>query len=89
MDLDNSVQTVHAARRINKVAAHLDEAKDEHVIDRARTAELRNSERAARREHAVPTMQWLAEQRSRIERRDLAPHVLRMFRESWPRRPAV
>lgn len=82
-DLDNEVQSVDAARRVNKVVASLDEASDAHVIDMEQTDALRVAERDARKRRAVPASEWIASQRARIERKDLAPRVLRMLSESF------
>lgn len=82
-DLDNEVQSIEMARVVNKVVARLDEAADLHVIDQEQTDALRTAERDDRRRRAVPAGEWVASQRARIERKDLAPRVLRMLRESF------
>ncbi len=83
VDLDNGAQSVAMALAANRVAARLDEGTDAHVIDHARTRVLRDAERDERRRRAVPVSDWIASQRERIVRRDLAPRVVGMYRESF------
>lgn len=83
VDLDNEVQSIENALKVNKVAARLDEATDEYVIDEEQTAALRAAEFEDRKRRGVPAKQWLASQRTRIERKELAPLVLRMLGESF------
>jgi hypothetical protein len=82
-DLDNEVLSLELALAAHCVEAAYDEQSDSYVIDAGRTDELRRLERDERRRKAVPTAQWIASQRERIERKDLAPRVLRMLRESF------
>jgi hypothetical protein len=82
-DLDNEVLSLELALNAHHVQAGYDEQSDSYVIDVGRTEELRRLERDERRRKAVPTPQWIASQRERIERKELAPLVLRMLRESF------
>jgi N-methylhydantoinase B/oxoprolinase/acetone carboxylase alpha subunit len=82
-DLDNEVLSLGLALNAHCVQASYDEASDSYKIDVDRTAELRRLEREERRRKAVPTSEWIASQRERIERKDLAPRVVRMLRESF------
>jgi acetone carboxylase alpha subunit len=82
-DLDNEVLSLELALNAHCVQAAYDEVSDSYKIDVPRTEELRRLERDERRRKAVPTSEWLASQRERIERKDLAPRVVRMLRESF------
>jgi acetone carboxylase alpha subunit len=68
---------------VNKVAARLDGDEDAHVVDLEETERLRAAEREDRLRRAVPVRDWMAGQRERIERKDLAPLVLRMLSDSF------
>lgn len=82
-DLDNEVQSLEMARAINKVVARLDDESDTHVVDTEATQALRTAERDERMSRAVPVSEWIASQRTRIERQELAPLVLQMLRDSF------
>jgi N-methylhydantoinase B/oxoprolinase/acetone carboxylase alpha subunit len=82
-DLDNEIQSIEAARRLNKVAARFDEDTDTHAVDLEETEKLRRAECEDRLARAVPVRDWIATQRARIEQKDLSPLVLRMLADSF------
>ncbi len=81
-DLDKEVLSPTVAERVFGVAARLDQAADEYVVDEARTRELRNLARERRRARAVPVGEWYAQTRQRVAAKDVDPLVAGMYRDS-------
>ncbi|MBI5617449.1 MAG: hydantoinase B/oxoprolinase family protein [Gammaproteobacteria bacterium] len=81
-DLDKEVLSPGVAERVFGVAAALDAAADEYVVDEARTRELRAGLRARRRARAVPVAEWYAKTRERVAAKAVDPLVAGMYRDS-------
>jgi N-methylhydantoinase B/oxoprolinase/acetone carboxylase alpha subunit len=82
-DLDNEILSLEMAAAAYAVVARYDQETDLHVVDEQATAEARERAREQRRRRAVPASEWLAAQRERVARKDLAPLVRRMLADSF------
>jgi acetone carboxylase alpha subunit len=82
-DLDNEVLSLELAENAHKVVARYDEEADVHVIDEKATDARRAEEREARKRRAVPTSEWWAKERERVQRKDVVPLVQQMYAGSF------
>jgi hypothetical protein len=73
--------TLEVARSIYCVAAEYDEPAKQWEIDLEQTEKLRGAMRQKRLQRGKPIAEWWEEEKGKLERGELAPEVIEMYRE--------